>query len=497
MNKSIRKFHFLQLSILFLCLLVAGKGNSQITGSLFLLPDNFYAQMYNPAYMRSDKAIEFSVAGLAGFSFMNQGSFKISDLITTPNGSPVIDIKNFYENISADNYFRQDVAIPAAFVSIPSKKGVFSFYYKENVNSVLKFKKELIEYIINGNVAPEYRIYNSEDISVLTSGYREFAFGYAKQKNKKFDFGARAKLLFAGALIDANKWNYNIETADDGTYINFISDGDGHMMLPLPMKLREDSTILSVDPDKAFKKFMSAYENKGFAIDLGITYRINKTNTFSAAVRDLGMIWYNYKSMTLTEKNQYGYIGFDWVHAVRFPEEPGYTNPLYLIDLLKDSIRNVWHPKVVNSNFKLAPAIKTVLHYKHDFSDNLSFGITDQSAFQKNDFQNILTLSALQTFPNLSVFENINLHGITNVSIGGGLQYEAKYAQFFLATDNIFAFYHPANNKSINITAGICILLNHEKEIDPEKQSKKGIKKRNGKISPHLPYYKHLNDLKK
>jgi hypothetical protein len=32
-----------------------------------MLPNNFYAQMYNPAYKRTDKAIEISIPGLVGF----------------------------------------------------------------------------------------------------------------------------------------------------------------------------------------------------------------------------------------------------------------------------------------------------------------------------------------------------------------------------------------------------------------------------------------------
>ena len=114
--------------------------------------------------------------------------------------------------------------------------------------------------------------------------------------------------------------------------------------------------------------------------------------------------------------------------------------------------------------------------------------------FQKNNFQNILTVSAMQSWPNLSVFENLNLHGASDVSIGGGIQYEGDFFQAFFATDNLIAFYHPANNKTFSVTAGICILLNHKRTVDPEK-SNKGLKKRKGKISPELPYYKHLREL--
>jgi hypothetical protein len=266
-------------------------------------------------------------------------------------------------------------------------------------------------------------------------------------------------------------------------------------MVPYPITLRSDSTIYSIDFDKAFSKYMRAYQNHGFAIDLGINYRINKKSSFSAAVRDLGAIWYSYNANKLIQNDKYGYIGFDLVSAVRWPEEPGYTNPNVLIDFLKDSIRNIWQPAVVESNFVSSLATKTVLHYQFQYSKKYLFGITDQSAFQRNNFQNILTVSALQKWPNLSVFENVNLHGVSDVSIGGGIQYEGDFFQAFCATDNLIAFYHPANNKTFSVSVGICILLNHKKEIDPDKQNKKGIKKRKGKTSPDLPYYKHLREL--
>lgn len=472
------------------------KSLAQIPGSLFMLPNNFYSQMYNPSYMRSDKAIEISFAGLGGFSFINQGSFKISDLITTPSGSPVVDIKNFNENINRNNFIRQDFALPVAFVSIPLKKGVFSFYYKENFSSVFKFKKDVVDFIINGNIDPEYENFNSDDIKLLSSGYREFTFGYAKSVNRKLDVGVHAKLLFGSALVNANNWNFGIKTASDGSAVNFIAEGYGNLMLPVPIILRYDSTIYTINTENAVEKYFKEYQNPGFALDLGITYRLNEFDKISASVRDLGAIWYNYNSMTLNEHEIYDYVGFDLISAVRF-SDPGedYDNPLYLSHLVRDSMRNVWHPKVLETGFAFGLATKTVLHYEHAFSDRHSLGLTNQSAFQKNDFQNILTISALQSWQYLSIFENVNLHGASDVSIGGGIQFESNYAQFFLATDNVVAFYHPANNKTFSITAGICILLNHRKEKDFE-SSNKGIKKRKGNFSPDLPYYKKLRELK-
>jgi hypothetical protein len=479
------------LIILFLNLMIYGKSIAQITGSLFMLPDNFYAQIYNPSYMRTDNATEISIAGFGGFSFINQGSFKISDLITTTSeGNPVVDFDNFYKNINTNNYIRQDFSLPMAFLSLPLQKGVFSFYYKENISSVLKFKKDIFEFLVNGNYPPDYRNFNSDAIKGLIVGYREFAFGFSQHLNKKLDVGIRAKLLFGAVLVNADNWNYGIETTTGGFSVSLLSGGGGQLMLPVPMVLREDNTLLSINSDNAVMKYLTAYQNPGLAFDFGVTYFKNEKNTFSAGLRDLGGIWYRHKAKNMILGDKYSFMGFDLVSAVRYPEETEYRDPLEIILEVKDSIRNVYEPVLEETSFMSGLAPKTVIHYQHIYSDKLSFGITNQSAFQKDNFQNILTLSAMQNWTNLSVFENLNLHGASDISLGGGIQYEGNFIQAFLATDNLIAFYHPANNKTFSITAGLCLLLNHKK--DTKNTKAKNMKGKNGKISPELPFYKQI-----
>src|SRR5690606_17706374 len=178
-----------------LILMDFGKSYAQISGSQFMLPNNFYAQMYNPSYMHSEKATEISIPGFAGLTFINQGSFKISDLITTSTGSPVIDFDHFYKQVNVRNFIRQDFSIPLFFFSKPFRKGVFSFYYKENFSFNLKFKDDVVEFLVNGNFAQGYHSFDSDDMNLLSKGYREFAFGFAKNWNENLDVGLRAKIL--------------------------------------------------------------------------------------------------------------------------------------------------------------------------------------------------------------------------------------------------------------------------------------------------------------
>jgi hypothetical protein len=475
--------------ILLFGLLDYSKGYAQTSGSLLMLPDNFYAQMYNPSYMRADGIGAISLPGMAGLSFMNQGSFKISELITTTKGSPVIDFDNFYENIKPNNFIRHDFSLPIAFVSIPLKKGVFSFYYTENFSSVLKFRENVVEFLVNGNFAPGYRSFESDEMNFVAKAYREFAFGYAKKWNDKIDVGLRAKILFGSVHFNADRWNFGVETSPLGDVATLRSRGGGHLVLPYPVILNNNNSIYTIEAQSAIKKYFGAYKNPGIAIDAGITYYIDDKNTFTASLRDMGGIWNRHNSFEMTQNEEYDFVGFDLVSAVRYPEELGYTEPHFFVKTIKDSVSQVYQPKVNLNRFVGGLEPKAVLHYQYQHSEKLSIGVTNQSAFRLNNFQNILSASAMQTFSNLSVFESVNIHGVSDISVGGGLQFESHRFQFFLATDNIIAFYHPAKNRAFSIAAGICLLL---KSKDETNVSKKGFKKGKGETSKELPFYKKI-----
>jgi hypothetical protein len=468
-----------------------GKSYAQISGSQFMLPNNFYTQMYNPSYMHTDEATEISIPGFAGLSFINQGSFRISDLITTSTGSPVIDFDHFYKQVNGRNFIRQDFSIPLFFISKPMKKGVFSFYYKENLSLSLKFKDDVVEFLVNGNLAPGYHSFNSDDMNLLSKGYREFAFGFAKKWNENLDVGLRAKLLFGSVYFNADNWNFGINTSPAGDVVTLRSGGGGNLVLPFPVVLTENSSIYTIKTEGAVQKYFGAFKNPGLAFDAGLTYYINDMSMFSFSVRDLGGIWNRYNSFSMVQDENYDYTGFDLVSAVRYPEETGYTEPHILVKNVKDSVGQVYQPVVNINRFINGLGPKTVFHYQNQISDKLTLGITNQSAFYLKHFQNILTISALQTWSNLSFFESVNLHNITDVSLGGGLQYESKHFQFFVATDNLVALYHPAGNRTFSVTAGICLLLNNNSNKESA-TNKSGFKNGKGETSKELPFYRKL-----
>ena len=457
------------------------KGFSQYSGSLMMFPDNFYSQIMNPAYTRTDQATSLAVPGLAGLSFKNTGNFKISDVISvSSDGKPEWDFERFYNKSKPNNFIGQNLSFPLIFISTPAKGGFFSFYYQERAQVFSRFNSASIEYINNGNIPPEYRNFSTENLNSVGLGFHEFAFGYAQSLNQKINIGFRGKLLFGGVYYSAQNWEYGILTSESGDKVTLTSSGTGEMSFPIPVYLSNKEQVYYIDKSHAIGKYLASYNNPGIAVDLGITWNIDESNIMSLAIRDLGGIWFRKNGFGLTLNGNYDYAGFDLENAIRFLEENGYVNPLTSVMDTKEEIRNVYRPFADFAKFIKPMSPQTIIHYQLKYSPKLEIGITNQSIFQKKFFYNSMTITALQKWTNFSMFENINVNQLSSVSFGGGFQYTGKIAQVFLATDNLIAFYHPANNRTLSLSLGMCFLLNHEKG---EGESK-------GKFLPYLPFYR-------
>lgn len=480
MKYKINPFQPILIFILVLNMFSANELFSQTTGSLFMFQDNFHAQMINPSYMRNDKAIVVAVPGFAGFSFGNSSNFKITDLLTSQGGDKmIVDFEHFYTTGNVSSSIGQWVSVPVFYVGVPVNEGMISVYYKEQMNSSLNFNTHLLEFLEYGNLEENYRSYTTGEINMFALGYREFAMGYARILNEKIHIGLRVKFLFGAAIADLNKWSYGIKTSETGDEVELSSSGSGRLSLPVPMLLNTKERIQYINGEGAIVKYLSNYHNPGFALDFGATIALDENNLVSLSANDLGGIWFRQNTRNIEQKASYIFKGFELTNAIDNKTGREYVDPFYLVKNTKDSIRNIYYPHADTSRFVKGLAPKIALHYQNKISEFLSFGVTNQSSLQKNYFLNILSFSSAQSKGNLTLFENINLYNFKCITFGGGVQWENRFAQLFVATDNLLAIYHPANQKSFSLTLGISLLLNKPVNKEP-----------NGEISPYFPFYK-------
>lgn len=454
------------------------KAFSQATGSLFMLQDNFHSQILNPSYMRNDDAIVISIVGFAGATLGNSGNFKISDIVTENQlGKKVVNFEHFYNTGNIESSIVNWSSIPVIFVGIPLAEGRLNIYFKEQVQSSANFNTTVKEFPYFENI----KSYNTDNIIYSGMGYRELAVGYSRKINEKISVGIRGKILFGAAYLETENWSYGVNTNKNSNKLELIHKGTGRLVLPVATELGDDYRVKSMEGKNAAGKYLGSFHNPGLGIDLGATINLNETSWISVSTTDLGAIWFRHNTMNIEQNSTYEFSDSELSDYTINDNSGGYFDPYNLILTTKDEIPYLYRPYVDTTSFVQGLVPKTSIHYQYIFSDRLSFGVTNQTAFYKKNILNIISVSALQKRGNLSIFESVNLYGISTITIGGGLQYEGRFGQVFASTDNLLAVYQPIKNKSFSFSVGISLLLNRpvEKKIS------------RGNFLPHFPFYEN------
>ena len=314
-------------------------------------------------------------------------------------------------------------------------------------------------------------------------GYRELAVGYSQKVNEKISVGIRGKILFGAAFIDVENWSYGVNTNENGDKLELIHKGTGRLVLPVTTELGDDYRVKSMEGKNAAGKYLGSFHNPGLGIDLGATINLNEKSWLSIAATDLGAIWFRHNTMNIEQNSTYEFSNSEIADYIENDSATNYFDPFNLILKTKDDIPYLYRPYVDTTSFVQGLVPKTSIHYQYIFSDRLSFGVTNQTAFYKKNILNVISVSALQKRGNLSIFESVNLYGFNTITVGGGLQYEGRFGQIFVTADNLLAVYQPMKNKSFSFSIGISLLLNKPAE---KKTSE-------GNFSPHFPFYENKN----
>lgn len=461
-------------------------GAAQLNGALLMLPDNFQAQMLNPSYFRNDNALIIAVPGLSGISFRNTANFKITDMIDTRStGETVYDIDRFIRNGNTLNSISQWISIPLVYLGIPVEKGMISLFYREQLQHSIYFQGKALAWFEKGNVPEMYRNYSSGDINGQILGYHELAVGFSRKVTRKLQTGIRAKIIFGATYVQAENWNFSIETSETENEVLLTSAGIGTIASGFPVIFNDNGQIRRVIMEPFASNYFTFFSNPGLAFDIGFTFDLDKKNKITGSLTDFGFIWFRKNGWEMEQSSSYLYKGMDISDVLEIRNDGEYVSPLQVMIDKKENYRNVFRPFSTESKFFSGISSKLMLHYQHQYSDLLSLGISNQSVFQKGYFLNILSVNTRYDVANISFVGNISGYNIESVTIGGGVQWTNRYSQLFMVTDNILALYNPASQKSFSLTVGMNLLLNQ----DISKYKNKSFNRR-GKVSSFRPFFK-------
>ncbi|MCQ2192750.1 MAG: DUF5723 family protein [Paludibacteraceae bacterium] len=305
--------------------LFIGNASAQ-TSSLYFMKWNPQQHLLNPAFQPKGKFY----FGLPAFSYMgfNAGNsdLVLTDIIQniTVNGEKktVLFIDHNARSGSVDDYLDAlsdgtrvfyEHRINLLNCGFKTKLGFFTLDVSNRANTSVLIPKALSILALKGMNEGETFIIDGKDLAADATVFSQLALGLSKPINDDLTVGAKLKFLYGHGDLHTNFRDMRIT----GNENEWAIRGDADIMAALPgltIKEKEDGQIdnLDVDIDDDNIADVAKPQGKGFAIDLGATYKINPNITVSASVIDLGLIRWNKNLHKIRKVNDFVWDGIEY-----------------------------------------------------------------------------------------------------------------------------------------------------------------------------------------
>jgi hypothetical protein len=296
---------------------------------------------------------------------------------------------------------------------------------------------------------------NFDNVSLNAMNYTEYAIGIMRAKDgSKFRYGVRGKFLMGqdNIYMPDGKKRYSV----NGEYYQQQIDAD--FVINTNSFFNTDSRnydstmadkIEKFETDAAQKYFWNN-KNTGLAMDLGVTYLLNKRTSFTAALNNLGYI--NWRSHAVNYKidGSYNFNGIDVQNL---------GNSAIELDKIVDTLEKRFEPVRSENSYRtrLYPQLYLSAQYKLGRSTQLS------GTFFSEFNQGIRpAISAglhqrLGRVINLMVSYSALRKSYNNLGIG--FLFKPGPFQFYLVSDNVLALANPFNANFFNLRAGMNLVF--------------------------------------
>lgn len=446
------------ITLLFMAVL-SSSAVAQFVSPIDFMRNNARSAYANPAFYTKDYG--FFDMGLGGINIgvHNIGLqydkfFQFNDL-----GQPVVlDVNQGLASLRDINYVNSYVNFDIFNCGRRTKHGYFTFSYRFRELESLSYNKDLIALLANGNGAFLGES-NPADIQLNVSAraFQELAFGYQMSLTEELNIGIRLKFLMG--FMDAKSQAMNVQLyTDPETYaLKLMTQADIIGTMPYEF-VKEDGEIKIVD-----RRFNPAnlFKNYGGGIDLGAEYKFNDQWGVAAAINDLGRISWNNHSVEFVgslqdngsfyDNGAFTFTGLTSEQIHGMMDDPDY------VDKLMDSLMGY---------FDLSPT--TLAKYSTGLYANVMargyFDLTPEHRFSAQvmgynlglGMKPAMTLAYTGSFKDkYDVVATYTVMPGSYDNVGIGLSADFGGLVMYVASNNIFAFFNPANRSQLNAQFGI------------------------------------------
>ncbi len=403
---------------------------------LSMMDNLWQTNSLNPAKV-TDRKFIFSLPGVS--ASLGTSALTLNKITSTnTQGKNVIVANDLVDRLNNKNTVWANTNFETFHLAFGGPRWQVSLGHAFKTNSSITFPKELVALALQGNaqfigetinIAPEFN----------TSTYGEWAVGTAVNYDR-FTFGA--KLKFLGGLSNFSSGNAvaSIYTNESSVYeLNLSSDytinSAGLIDVSGLDGSDEEIEINTTDVDILDALFG---QNKGLAIDLGATFRVNDKLEISGSILDLGKINWKENAKVYSSKGDYEYKGLDLINLVK-TEDTDFGQ-------IADTLSEIFQFTEANQSYSTSLAWRTYWTVSYQISEKFSVGGLIHTRKLKGNLDPTIAINGAVDLGRWWTLGTNLSHGkSTGLAFGANTAVRLGPVQLFFSTDNLPALFNVAN----------------------------------------------------
>ncbi len=418
---------------------------AQDTG-LSMMTNLWQTNTLNPSKM-TDRRFIFSFPGIS--ASMGTSALTYNNLTSTnAEGKTVIVANDLIDQLNNKNTVWANTDFETFHVAFGIDRWQVSIGHAFKTNTSITFPKELAQLALQGNaqflgqtvnIAPEFS----------TSTYGEWSIGTAINYDR-FTFGARLKMLGGLSNFSSGKAVASVYTDGASVYeLTLASDYTINSAGLINVTGLEgnggDLEITTADMDALDAVFG---QNKGLAIDLGATFRVNDKLEFSGSILDIGSIKWTENAKVYASKGTYEYKGLDLLNLVE-SEDTDFGQ-------IADTLSEIFQFSKADESYRTALSWRTYWTVSYQVSDVFRVGGLLHTRRLKGNFDPTVAVNAAVDLGRWWTLGTNLSHGkSTGLAIGANTAVRLGPVQLFFATDNLPALFNLVNNSYAHARLGM------------------------------------------
>lgn len=384
----------------------------------------------------------------------------------------ILDDKNInFENINMVN------EITPLFIGFKIRKNYFSTGLYTQLIMNYGLPKDLFGMLYYGNAGTRYfgQKVDLSGLGISTSGIGVFHFGYGREINQKLSVGTRVKLINGFFNVGTQKTDAYIETTDGDQNVYKVNAYANYVFRASGLGVFEEFQDSTKNTGDLLRKYaLSSPLGRGFGLDLGFNYRLNKRWQFSFSALDLGRINWKDDAKTYKKEATFTYEGLKLENEDEFNKK---------FDELVDSIANTFKPDTVVEAYSTNLIPKFYLGAQFSIFPSTRLNATFYGDVYREKFRTGLSVGlSQQIWRFLDLRVNYNFFNGKFTNAGAGVVMNMTPFQFFAMSDNLLAVINPEKAYYTNFRFGINLIMgsNWDRDGDGIKNKKDKCKKQYG-----------------